>query len=133
MVYNDPAVYQSRTNDTCGRNAGHVGIYIGKGQIISNIGGTVIDTVEDGRPTMVWRLGLGRRCGCTRNKTKENELCFRKRKKKQQKPKELRVYTVNSRKPAVIVLWLLFICGFVFAVYKNFTAIDTYRSRKGDC
>ena len=27
-------------------NAGHVGIYIGKGQIISNIGGTVIDTVE---------------------------------------------------------------------------------------
>ncbi len=46
MVYNDPAVYQSRTNDTCGRNAGHVGIYIGKGQIISNIGGTVIDTVE---------------------------------------------------------------------------------------
>ena len=46
MVYNDPAVYQSRTNDTCGRNAGHVGIYIGNGQIISNIGGTVIDTVE---------------------------------------------------------------------------------------
>ena len=46
MVYNDPAVYQSRTNDTCGRNAGHVGIYIGNGQIISNIGGTTIDTVE---------------------------------------------------------------------------------------
>ena len=42
MVYNDPAVYQSRTNDICGRNAGHVGIYIGNGQIISNIGGTVI-------------------------------------------------------------------------------------------
>ena len=46
MVYNDPAVYQSRTNDACGRNAGHVGIYIGNGQIISNIGGTTIDTVE---------------------------------------------------------------------------------------
>ena len=46
MVYNDPAVYQSRTNDTCGRNAGHVGIYIGNGQIISNIGGTTVDTVE---------------------------------------------------------------------------------------
>lgn len=45
---------------------------------------------------------------------------------KQQKPKKLRVYTVNSRKPAVIVLWLLFVCGFVFAVYKNFTAIDTH-------
>lgn len=47
MVYNDPAVYQSRTTDSyCGLNAGHVGIYIGNGQIISNIGGTVIDTVE---------------------------------------------------------------------------------------
>ena len=34
MVYNDPAVYQSRTNDTCGRNAGHVGIYIGNGEIV---------------------------------------------------------------------------------------------------
>ena len=43
-----------------------------------------------------------------------------------QKPKKLRVYTANSQKPAVIVLWLLFICGFVFAVYKNFTAIDTH-------
>lgn len=51
---------------------------------------------------------------------------FQKKIEKQQKPKKLRVYTANSRKPAVIVLWLLFICGFVFAVYKNFTAIDTH-------
>ena len=51
---------------------------------------------------------------------------FQKKTEKQQKPKKLRVYTVNSHKPAVIVLWLLFICGFVFAVYKNFTAIDTH-------
>ena len=51
---------------------------------------------------------------------------FQKKKEKQRKPKKLRVCTVNSRKPAVIVLWLLFICGFVFAVYKNFTAIDTH-------
>ena len=51
---------------------------------------------------------------------------FQKKTEKQQKPKKLRVYTVNSRKPAVIVLWLLFICGFAFAVYKNFTAIDTH-------
>ena len=51
---------------------------------------------------------------------------FQKKKEKQQKPKKLRVYMVNSRKPAVIVLWLLFVCGFVFAVYKNFTAIDTH-------
>ena len=51
---------------------------------------------------------------------------FQKKTEKQQKPKKLRVYTVNSHKPAVIVLWLLFICGFAFAVYKNFTAIDTH-------
>ncbi|MDR3837105.1 MAG: conjugal transfer protein, partial [Agathobaculum sp.] len=51
---------------------------------------------------------------------------FQKKTEKQQKQKKLRVYTVNSRKPAVIALWLLFICGFVFAVYKNFTAIDTH-------
>ena len=51
---------------------------------------------------------------------------FQKKKEKQQKPKKLRVYTANSRKPAVIAMWLLFICGFVFAVYKNFTAIDTH-------
>lgn len=51
---------------------------------------------------------------------------FQKKTEKQQKQKKLRVYTVNSRKPAVIALWLLFICGFVFAVYKNFTVIDTH-------
>lgn len=51
---------------------------------------------------------------------------FQKKKEKQQKPKKLRVYTANSRKPAVIAMWLLFVCGFAFAVYKNFTAIDTY-------
>lgn len=51
---------------------------------------------------------------------------FQKKTEKQQKPKKLRVYTVNSRKPAVIAMWLLFVCGFAFAVYKNFTAIDTH-------
>lgn len=51
---------------------------------------------------------------------------FQKKTEKQRKPKKLRVYTVNSRKPAVIALWLMFICGFTFAVYKNFTAIDTH-------
>ena len=51
---------------------------------------------------------------------------FQKKKEKQQKPKKLRVYTANSRKPAVIAMWLLFVCGFAFAVYKNFTAIDTH-------
>ena len=51
---------------------------------------------------------------------------FQKKTEKQRKPKKLRVYTVNSRKPAVIAMWLLFVCGFAFAVYKNFTAIDTH-------
>lgn len=51
---------------------------------------------------------------------------FQKKKEKQQKSKKLRVYTVNSRKPAVIAMWLLFVCGFAFAVYKDFTAIDTH-------
>lgn len=51
---------------------------------------------------------------------------FQKKTEKQQKPKKLRVYTANSRKPAVIAMWLLFVCGFAFAVYKNLTAIDTH-------
>lgn len=51
---------------------------------------------------------------------------FQKKTEKQRKPKKLRVYTANSRKPAVIAMWLLFVCGFVFAVYKNFTAIDIH-------
>ena len=51
---------------------------------------------------------------------------FQKKTEKQRKPKKLRVYTANSHKPAVSALWLLFICGFTFAVYKNFTAIDTH-------
>ena len=46
MVYNDPAVYNSRTTCGCGLNAGHVGIYIGNGMIISNIGGSSTDTLE---------------------------------------------------------------------------------------
>lgn len=51
---------------------------------------------------------------------------FQKKTENQQKPKKLRVYTANSRKPAVIALWLLFVCGFAFAMYKSFTAIDTH-------
>ena len=36
-------------------------------------------------------------------------MFHKKRKEKQQKPKKLRVYTANSRKPAVIAMWLLFL------------------------
>ncbi len=51
---------------------------------------------------------------------------FKKKTEKRQKPKKLRVYTANSCKPAVIAMWLLFVCGFAFAVYKNYTAIDIH-------
>ena len=57
---------------------------------------------------------------------------FKKKTVKQQKTKKLRVYTANSRKPAVIALWLLFVCGFAFAVYKNFTAIDIHTVHEKD-
>ncbi len=82
MIYNDPAVYHSRTTDSyCGLNAGHVGIYIGNGQIASNIGGVAFDTIES------WTAYYGfggwgwAALWLHKNKTKENELCFRKRKK----------------------------------------------------
>ena len=103
MVYNDPAVYQSRTNDTCGRNAGHVGIYIGNSQIISNIGGTTIDTVGAGRPITVSVAGAGAAQSFHRDNEKERVDYVSEKTEKQRKPKKLRVYTVNSRKPAVIV------------------------------
>ena len=96
--------------------------------IASNIGGVAFDTLKlDG---LLWfrRLGgLGAALWLHRNKTKENELCFRKRQKNSRNQRNCAYTTVNSLKSAVIVLWLLFICpGFVFAVYKNFTAVDTH-------
>ncbi len=49
----------------------------------------------------------------------------REKKVKQSKAKKLRVYKVNTHKKAVIVLWMLLMVSFCFAVYKNFTAINT--------
>lgn len=46
--------------------------------------------------------------------------------KKPEKIKKIRVYKANGQKPVVIVLWVVFALGFTFAVYKNFTAIDTH-------
>lgn len=48
----------------------------------------------------------------------------RKGKVKQSEYKKFCVYKANTHKKAVIVLWMLFIVSFCFAVYKNFTAID---------
>lgn len=46
--------------------------------------------------------------------------------KKQEKQKKPRVLQIGTRRPVVIALWVLLICAFVFAVYKNFTAVDTH-------
>ena len=49
------------------------------------------------------------------------------RKKENQKPekeKKPRVYKANTHKRIVIALWVLLAVSFVFAVYKNFTAIQ---------
>ena len=46
--------------------------------------------------------------------------------KKIQKEKKKKVYKVNPRKKIVISLWVLLALSFSFALYKNFTAIDTH-------
>lgn len=46
--YSNPTVY-----DSCGRDAGHVGIYIGNGQVASNVGGIRIESLES------WIAGFG--------------------------------------------------------------------------
>jgi len=42
------------------------------------------------------------------------------------KPKKIKVVKVGTHKIFTYLLWALFIFGFAFAVYKNFTAIDTH-------
>ena len=45
---------------------------------------------------------------------------------KKQKEKKLKIYKVNTHKKTVIALWVLLAVSFLFAVYKNFTAIDIH-------
>ncbi|EKZ0407292.1 conjugal transfer protein [Enterococcus faecalis] len=52
-----------------------------------------------------------------KNQNKEKKLL------KENKP---RVYKINPRKKIVIGLWVLLALSFSFAIYKNFTAIDTH-------
>ena len=46
--------------------------------------------------------------------------------KNQEKQKKPRVLCIGTRRPVVIALWALLICAFAFAVYKDFTAVDTH-------
>lgn len=45
---------------------------------------------------------------------------------KQPKERKPRVYKPNTHKGIVIALWILLAISFLFAVYKNFTAIDVH-------
>ena len=54
-----------------------------------------------------------------------NEM-FQKKNSNQEKQKKLRVLHIGTRRPVVAALWALLICAFAFAVYKNFTAVDTH-------
>ena len=54
-----------------------------------------------------------------------NEM-FQKKNSNQEKQKKPRVLHVGTRRPVVVALWVLFIFAFAFAVYKNFTAVDTH-------
>ena len=54
-----------------------------------------------------------------------NEM-FQKKNSNQEKQKKPRVLHVGTRRPVVAALWALLICAFAFAVYKNFTAVDTH-------
>ena len=51
---------------------------------------------------------------------------FNNKKQVQEKQKKPRVLNIGTRRPVVIVLWALLICAFTFAVYKDFTAVDTH-------
>ena len=46
--------------------------------------------------------------------------------KNQEKQKKPRVLNIGMRRPVVIALWALLMCAFAFAVYKDFTAVDTH-------
>ena len=55
---------------------------------------------------------------------------FQKKNNLQEKQKKPRVLHIGTRRPVVVVLWTLLICAFAFAVYKNFTAVDTHTVRE---
>ena len=54
-----------------------------------------------------------------------NEM-FQKKNSNQEKQKKPRVLHIGTRRPVVVALWALLLCAFAFAVYKNFTAVNTH-------
>lgn len=53
-------------------------------------------------------------------------ICSRIETKVRRNRKKPRVLSIGTRRPVVIALWALLICAFAFAVYKDFTAVDTH-------
>src|SRR5690625_4846997 len=53
---------------------------------------------------------------------------FKKKEKQtlETKPKKTKIRTVGTHKKTVIILWIILIGSLVFAIYKNFTAIDQH-------
>lgn len=60
------------------------------------------------------------------NDERQGNDMFQNKSNKQEKQKKPRILLVGTRRPVVIALWALLICAFAFAVYKNFTAVDTH-------
>ena len=54
------------------------------------------------------------------------------RKEKQPKQKKIPTIKIGTNKKLTIYLWLLLIVSFAFAIYKNFTAIDTHTIHEKD-
>ena len=51
---------------------------------------------------------------------------FQNRNKIRENRKSRVSLSIGTRRPVVIALWALLICAFAFAVYKDFTAVDTH-------
>ena len=45
---------------------------------------------------------------------------------KSSKFQKLPIIKLGTHRKMTVFLWLIFISGFIFAIYKNFTAIDTH-------
>ena len=53
--------------------------------------------------------------------------------KTSKKDNKLPIINLGTHKKRTVILWIIFMAGFTFAVYKNFTAINIHtRTRKSD-